>query len=132
MSNKLNIKIYKPSYVSIFSSTPDEFIPILKIDEIINTKQSYNTYLHPKEYQTSYSTWEFVYFEHLLNLFKIFMDEISEFKINKKNIFSLFYKFSKMIFLSSNGKISPYINKLSIDLEKMYSKYLIKREEDNI
>ena len=77
-------------------------------------------------------SWEYVYFEHILNLRKIFEKGIKNLNINNKiNTRSVDFLDNFCIFLKkySSGKISPYIENLNEKTEKMYYEFVIKRNE---
>jgi hypothetical protein len=77
---------------------------------------------------TSFYTWEYKYFKHLLKLSEIFSDNIkrSEFKVNTSDIYFL-DNFARFIRASSTGEISPYLEETEMD--NQYSVYSIKRHE---
>lgn len=88
----------------------------------------------PKNKSSSLGVWEYVYFKHILNLKKIFVDGIKNFKFpapnNIETISSYFFdNFSRFIKEYSSGEISPYIENLNEYEEEEYYKFTITKED---
>jgi hypothetical protein len=79
----------------------------------------------------SYDTWEFIYFQHILELHDIFADAINELGISRIDTKSadFLHVFGKFIRECSSGKISPHVEDLTERQEHMYIEYTIKRNE---
>lgn len=68
----------------------------------------------------NYNLWEYSYYPHLVNIYKIF------YKTDKIDCASMF-TFFKFIYANSSGYISPYLEKMNKTREKQYQEYIIKR-----
>lgn len=85
-----------------------------------------------KTFKHSYNTWEYAYFEYLIELRNTFASKCIEFYPEDYNyVYSeeFFYKFVKFVYDHSSKTISPYLKPLSENVENQYSKYLLKKEE---
>ena len=131
--NKVNIlevvkKKIKPRIYEVENKT--KLIPVLNSmrynDNIVKNQ-------NPKlNVNISKEVWEYVYFEHIINLLKIFTKHLRKIlpDITTNNTYFL-DDFIIFIRASSSGSLSNYIEKLSPKLEKLYLEFIIKRN-DNI
>jgi len=77
----------------------------------------------------SHDAWEYVYFEHILNLYNIFSEVFKKLNLNiDTDSFDFLYNFSLFIKDCSSGEISPYIENLSDNVNTVYLEYTIKRD----
>lgn len=120
-------------YSDILKKKPIE--PEVCTPSIINVSDNTeNQRIKPKKRKQfhCYNTWEFVYFEHLLNLRDMFYEKITPlFPEWKKYIMSeeFFYKFSHTIYEGSSTLYPVYPQPMSKTIENVYREYLIKREK---
>ena len=72
-----------------------------------------------KRRNISYASWEYAYFPHLVNMYKIIGCDDEDARS--------MYNFFQFIYYVSSGKISSHLDKAQ---EEIYSEYLIKRDEE--
>ena len=85
----------------------------------------------PKNKNSSLDTWEYEYFNHIIDLKKIFSEGIKKikiFKIDTKSV-EFFDNFSRFIKKYSSGEISPYLEKLNENTETIYNQYIITKTD---
>jgi hypothetical protein len=80
----------------------------------------------------SFDTWEYIFFEHLLNLRNIFNSKIGflfpewqEYLMSEK----FFYKFNRMLYDNSSTHFPVAPEPMSKTIENVYREYLIKRND---
>jgi len=85
-----------------------------------------------RNFRHFYETWEYNYFEYLIEMRNIFASRFLEFYPEEsKYIYSeeFFHKFAKFIYSQSSTRIPPTLKPVSSYAEEEYSKYLFKKEE---
>lgn len=76
---------------------------------------------------SSYDAWEYSYFQYILDLHDIFTKNIDQFGIKGVNTANFIDVFSHFIYDCSSGEISPFLDKLPLHIENLYSEFDIKR-----
>lgn len=110
-------------------STEDSVLNKVKIT---NIKTSVPKILKNIKIYNGKDVWEYTYFQHILNLRKIFENGINHLNINKRiETRSVDFLENFCIFIReySSGKISPYIEHLSEKTQNLYTEFTIKRQE---
>ena len=100
---------------------PDlSFIPIPRL--------SFRNALNCRKPVPSYGVWEYNYFKHILDLKDIFSHNIKKLGLDIETDSSYFLdNFGRLIWESSSGEVSPYLDKLDETLENVYFEFDIKR-----
>lgn len=74
----------------------------------------------------SHGAWEYIYFNHILDLLNIFSSYSKKLKLNiDTNSFRVINSFSRFIYKCSSGKISPYIENFNTSIDNIYKEYTI-------
>lgn len=91
---------------------------------IIDEEPKYNFTCPPsKRGNYNYDRWEYAYFSHLVNMYRIVCEDSKAW--DPKSM----YKFFLFIYYVSSGKISSYLDDNNEELSDLYYEYLIKRKE---
>ena len=83
---------------------------------------------------SSYDTWEHTYFESVLEMYNIFVDEmVKMYPSIQSNLETpeFLYDFSTFLYSCSSTYISPYVEPMSSELEKQYYQYLTLRDTND-
>lgn len=72
---------------------------------------------------SNYDRWEYAYFSHLINMYKIVYGNDTEYDPSEM------YHFFSFIYDVSSKQISQYLDKLTEEEQEAYFKYQIKRDE---
>jgi len=84
--------------------------------------------------RSSYGSWEYTYFAHLIEMRNIFARDVLRMFPDSEETFLYVYsprflhRFARMIYGSSSGHISGDVELLSEDMMNVYSEYMIKRD----
>lgn len=127
----------KPSYASIISNPNDD-----RSNENVNDETENNfTIVHLVQpggtrglrTNCSHHAWERAYIEHVFQLRKIFIREMTtifpNLDIDSLRSTHFLDSFSTFLYETSSKKISPYLSPMSEELEHAYTEFIIKREE---
>lgn len=85
-----------------------------------------------RNFKHFYDTWEYNYFEYLIDMRNIFASRFIEtYPDDAQYVYSeeFFYRFAKFVYNNSSKRIDPTIKQMSKSSEEEYSKYLFKKEE---
>lgn len=91
---------------------------------IVNKKPKYIIKRPPKKRgDCSYDRWEYSYFPHLVNMYRIICQDDSSWDSIEM------YEFFRFLYDVSSGEISGYLDNLTKEQEEAYHEYRIKRNE---
>jgi hypothetical protein len=89
------------------------------------SRKCVTNYTPPRGRDSSRDTWEFAYFQHIVALRNIFIQNLGESSADLKYLHStdFFDNFSQFIYDASSHYISPYLEKMPENLENDYFRY---------